>query len=80
MSKSPAVKLAESRLYTVKEAAAFFSMSVSWVRERVTRGELDGYLCGNLLVSGVSMNRYLATRAVTLKPVEDATLPANAAA
>lgn len=60
----PKVKLAESRLYNVKEAAAFFTMSRRWVYERVKAGDLDGYLCGNLLISGVSMNRYLATRAV----------------
>jgi len=48
----------------VKEAAEFFSMSVRWVRERVARGDLDGYLCGNMLISGSSINRYLAGRAV----------------
>lgn len=59
-----ALKLAEPRMYTVREAAAFFSMSVSWIRERISKGEIEGFLCGNLLVSGQSMNRYLATRAV----------------
>lgn len=58
------IKLAEARMYTVREAAAFFSMSVSWIRERISKGDLEGFLCGNLLVSGQSMNRYLATRAV----------------
>ena len=60
-------KLAEPRLYTVKEAAVFFSMSVTWIRERVRAGDLQGYLCGNLLISGASINRYLATRAVGLE-------------
>ena len=58
------VRLAESRLYTVRDAATFFAMSVSWVRERIKAGDLDGYLCGNLLISGASMNRYLASRAI----------------
>jgi hypothetical protein len=51
-------------MYTVKQAAEFFAMSVSWIRERVTAGDLDGFLCGNLLISGQSINRYLGTRSV----------------
>lgn len=71
-------------MYTVKQAAEFFAMSVSWIRDRVTAGDLDGYLCGNLLISGQSINRYLATRSVkprgscnTLEPDEHGT-PAGA--
>lgn len=62
--KLPVVRIAEPRLYTVKDAAAFFSMSASWVRERIRRGDLEAYLCGNLLVPGASINRYLAKCAV----------------
>lgn len=64
MKKPRAIALAESRMYTTREAAGFFSMSVRWVRERVAAGDFDGYLCGNLLISGASMNRYLARRAI----------------
>lgn len=81
--KPSTVKLAEARLYTVKEAAAFFSMSVSWIRDRVAAGDLDGYLCGNLLISGASINRYLASRATacnTTKSPEHGTVPAGATA
>lgn len=60
----PIVKIAEARLYTVHEAAGFFRMSASWVRKRISAGDLDAFLCGNLLISGQSMNRYLANRAV----------------
>jgi hypothetical protein len=55
---------AELRMYTVKQAAELFSMSVSWIRERITAGDLDGYLCGNMLISGASINRYLSCRSV----------------
>lgn len=72
MSKGkPIVHLAEPRMFTVKEAAAFFSMSPSWIRERVRAGDLQAFLCGNLLISGQSMNRYLASRAVGPQPVTD---------
>lgn len=62
--KNPVIKLAEPRMYSVKEAAAFFCMSRRWIHARVTAGDLQGFLCGNLLISGQSMNRYLATRAI----------------
>lgn len=68
MSK-PTVKLAEPRMYSVKEAAAFFCMSRTWIRTRIAAGDFETFLCGNLLISGQSMNRYLATRAIGPQPI-----------
>jgi len=58
------VRLAESRLYTVRDTAAFFSMSTRWVRERIKARDLDAFACGNVLVSGQSINKFLASRAM----------------
>ena len=55
-------RLAEPRMYSVQEAAAFLSMSRTWIRQRVRVSQLDGYLAGTkLLISGASINRYLDT-------------------
>lgn len=58
------VRLAEPRMYSVKEAAAFCCMSRTWIRQRIKAGDFDAFLCGNLLISGQSINRYLASRAI----------------
>jgi hypothetical protein len=58
-------KLAESRrLYRVGEAAAFFSMSTRWVRDRIRAGELEAFDLGDWAVSGASMNALLERRRV----------------
>lgn len=68
----PMVRLAEPRMYSVKEAAAFCCMSRTWIRSRIAAGDFDAFLCGNLLISGQSINRYLASRAIGSASVERA--------
>lgn len=55
---------AERRVYPAAEAAKFFGKSVRWVVRRVQAGELEGFKLPQLVVSGQSMNRFLAKRRV----------------
>jgi len=55
---------AERRVYPAAEAARFFGRSVRWVVRRVQAGDLEGFKLPQLVVSGQSMNRFLAKRRV----------------
>lgn len=64
MSQGTQERLAERRLYTPAEAAAFFGMSRRWVELQMAARELDVYQLGRPRISGPSMNRLLERRRV----------------
>lgn len=64
------IELAETRPYTLEEAAYFFGRSTRWVRRLIESGEVLGFQLdraggrGGLHVSGPSMNAFLRRRTV----------------
>ena len=57
--------LAKDKPYSIKEAAAFFSRSREWVRQKIKNGEMAGFTLdsrGFSHVSGRDMNQFLKER------------------